>query len=347
MHTDILCCIYGMCIMFYGMMAAFFWHRRSTILSRLIVALTSVIALQCVKDLFFIGDFTERSLHLWRSITALDLAVVPLYGAILTALCSPGKPKTVHILYHEIPFIVLPVLYILTGREIFFAACVALAGLYGSGYALWTWITIPHYRRQLKEKFSYTENIDLKWLRTIMLSFFAILGLYVVDSIIVRVAMECLYMLGSLILWMFICYFLYRHESIMSELADTEPADPAPIAPEAANELAHRIEQLFAIEKIYLNPVLKLTDVAARVGTNRTYISRFFNQDENSSFYDYVNRYRVEHACRLLKQSSDTIESIAEQSGFNSKATFYRVFSNIKNTPPSKYRKNLYYNKLA
>lgn len=338
MSINILYCIYGMCIMFYCMMSWFFLRKNSELLSRLITVLTLVFAVQCVKDLFFINDFFGHSLYLWRSITAFDMMAVPLYGAILTALCAPGKLKTSHIVYHEIPFVLLTILFVLTGYGVFFVVSVVLACIYGGYYVLWTLITIPRYHRQLKEKFSYRENIDLRWLRIILLSFFAVLGLYVVDSIAANVALECLYMLGSLILWMFNCYFLYRHESIINELTDTVTADAVPVIPEPADELSRRIEQLFIVDKIYLNPTLKLSDVASMAATNRTYISKFFNQGRESSFYSYVNRYRIEHACRLLKESNDTIDVIAGQSGFNSKATFYRVFSDIKGCSPSKYR---------
>lgn len=338
MLNNTLYCIYGMCIMFYSMMACFFWRKNKEVLSRLIVALTSLIAVQCFKDLFFIDDFFSQSLYVWKAVTLFDMMAVPLYGAILKELFSGGELKAVHIIYHEIPFLILPILFFLTGNDIFFDVCVAFAVIYGSYYAVWTLIAIPRYNRQLKEKFSYTENIDLRWVRTIMLSFFAVLGLYVIDSINASVWLECLYMLGALVLWMFICYFLYRHESIINELAGNESAVTAPISHEPDDELTRRIEQMFAVDKIYLNPSLKLSDVASLALTNRTYISRYFNQSKDSSFYTYVNRYRIDHACHLLKTTNDTIEIVAEQSGFNSKATFYRVFSDMMGCSPSKYR---------
>lgn len=53
-------------------------------------------------------------------------------------------------------------------------------------------------------------------------------------------------------------------------------------------------------------------------GTNRTYISQFFNRDNGTSFFDYVNGLRVEYAKSLLLTSSDSIAMVAERSGFNS-----------------------------
>lgn len=79
---------------------------------------------------------------------------------------------------------------------------------------------------------------------------------------------------------MFICYFVYRHESVIDELTDS---DAGPIGDglddgNVAQGLAATVRQLFEEEKIYLNPKLKLSDVARMVGTNRTYLSRFFRR---------------------------------------------------------------------
>ena len=79
-------------------------------------------------------------------------------------------------------------------------------------------------------------------------------------------------------------------------------------------------------------------DVAREVGSNRTYVSNFFNRDAGATFYDYVNNLRIEHACHLLRSTSLTIADIAQQSGFNSSQAFIRVFVRIKGITPSEHR---------
>ena len=102
--------------------------------------------------------------------------------------------------------------------------------------------------------------------------------------------------------------------------------------------LEKEINKLFVEEKLYLNPQLKLSDVARQVGTNRTYLSRFFNQEKQMTFFDYVNNLRVEHAVDLLQKSNLRLNVIAEQSGFNSisRAT---LFTAKQQCTPSEYRK--------
>lgn len=330
--------IYGMCVMFYSMMAWFFMHKNKEILSRLVAALMILLGLQCLKDLFFIAPETESGNYAWMIMTSTDMIAVPMYAFILMELCRPGELTVRAMAVHELPFVVLPLLFIFTHNEGFYYADVMWAGMYGVGYAIWTVMTIPKYHRLLKQRFSYEENINLNWLRTILMSFFVILSLWIVDCFVVNFAVEMVYMLGSLVIWMSICYFIYRHESVIDELSEPAAAEDRAACEDNADDLRECIRNLFEGERIYLNPQLKLSDVASLTNSNRTYISRFFNGSHGKTFFEFVNEYRVQHAKELLKSSSEKLEIIAEMSGFNSRQSFHRVFSKITGCTPEQYR---------
>lgn len=332
--------IYGLCTMFYGMMAWLF-GRKSDNLSRLVALLMGVICISCVKDLFFLQNDVYENKFDWSFMTAIDMVAIPIYAFILMELVKPGKVTKKLMITHEIPFVVLPLLLIVTQQEIFYYILVAFAAVYGTYYLIWTMVLIPRYNRQLKERFSYTENINLNWLRVILYSFYLILALWIVDCTIVHLGIECTYMVGALVIWMIIDYFIYKHESVLDELSDNIGAEMQeyPINLESGlSEIGERITALFNKEKIYLNPHLKLSDIAVEIGTNRTYVSTFFNKEAGCTFYDYVNGFRIEHACNLLNNSTESIRSIAEHSGFNSPQSFIRVFYKIKGVSPSEYR---------
>jgi len=89
----------------------------------------------------------------------------------------------------------------------------------------------------------------------------------------------------------------------------------------------------------YLEPRLSIRDVANRMATNETYVSRALNHGIGKSFNRFINELRVEHAKSLIKESSDNFLNIAMDSGFNSKATFNRVFRDISGETPSAFRK--------
>lgn len=165
--------------------------------------------------------------------------------------------------------------------------------------------------------------------------------LLIANSIYADYIIEALYMSISLVVWIFINYYIYKHESVLDELSDNQYTDvqDAITSDRKDSYIRKHITDLFENEKIYLNPNLKVSDIAAAIGTNRTYISAYFNKETQCTFYDYVNRYRIEYACKLLENSDEKILQIAELSGFNSAQAFIRVFTKIKGISPSKYRK--------
>lgn len=165
--------------------------------------------------------------------------------------------------------------------------------------------------------------------------------LLIANSIYADYIIEALYMSISLVVWIFINYYIYKHESVLEKLSDSQyidmQDDTATITKDT--QIGKRIAILFEKEKVYLNPNLKVSDIAATIGTNRTYVSAYFNKETQCTFYDYVNRFRIEYACKQLDCTDDKIVQIAETSGFNSAQAFIRVFTKIKGISPSKYRK--------
>lgn len=104
------------------------------------------------------------------------------------------------------------------------------------------------------------------------------------------------------------------------------------------------LEKLLEKDKIFINPDLRITDVAKLMGTNRTYVSRIVNEDLQTNFNDLINRYRVEYAKSIMEDTKNnylTINDIASQSGFSTTSSFYRIFNNFEKISPGKFRKNI------
>lgn len=339
MELNALHFVYGLCTMFYAMMTYFF-VRKGDRLSRLVAMLMFTIAIQCLAFNFFILKESDSNDYWWNVQSSFDMIAVPMYAFILIELVKPGKLTIRNMLLLESAFLILPALYIATANSIFYYILVGWATVFGNFFLIWTLIQIPRYHHILKEHFSYTDNINLNWLRIILYSFYVILDLWIFNCVAIHLDIEIIYMLGSMSLWMTICYFLYRHEQVLDELK-ADSVLPAGDEEPMLSELGSRIDYMFRQELLYLNPKLKLSDVAAAVGTNRTYVSNFFNQELGLSFYEYVNALRIEYACRLLLQTSDSIKNIAEKSGFNSQQSFIRTFAKLKGINPTEFRTSL------
>lgn len=82
-----------------------------------------------------------------------------------------------------------------------------------------------------------------------------------------------------------------------------------------------------------------LNSVAQAVGYNYSYLSRYFRKAVGISFNDYVNHYRLSHACYLMDNSTQSILQCAMESGFTSIRSFNRNFKEQFGLTPAQYRK--------
>lgn len=112
------------------------------------------------------------------------------------------------------------------------------------------------------------------------------------------------------------------------------------ILPGDAGEVLVRLRHLMDRDKLYLDPRLNLAKLAVHAGIPAKRISAVLNQHAGHSFSDFVNEYRMnEVKAKLLKPENQhlTISGIALESGFNSHATFQRVFRAATGMSPRSY----------
>ncbi len=101
---------------------------------------------------------------------------------------------------------------------------------------------------------------------------------------------------------------------------------------------------LFEKNKIYLDSQLNLQSVATQLNTNTSYLSTLINSAYQCNFTQFLHKYRVLEACKILSNEGNeiyTMEAIAEMSGFSSKSVFNKVFKEITGLTPTKFRKNI------
>jgi len=78
--------------------------------------------------------------------------------------------------------------------------------------------------------------------------------------------------------------------------------------------------------------------LADTVHVSEDYLTRIFHKEIGLSLWEYLNRYRIYLATKMLLETNDTIYEIAENSGFQDQAYFCRVFKKIYGVPPGKIR---------
>lgn len=93
-------------------------------------------------------------------------------------------------------------------------------------------------------------------------------------------------------------------------------------------------------QKPYLNPELSLPALAQELDQPRNQLSSVINQVHQKNFYEFVNEYRVDEVKQLMTDPANKhlkLISLAYDAGFNSKASFNRIFKQMTNLTPSQY----------
>ena len=91
------------------------------------------------------------------------------------------------------------------------------------------------------------------------------------------------------------------------------------------------------LNKTYMDDVT-LDSLAAYAGFSRYTLSRMFRQHTGLTFTQYLSKRRVDMAMELLSGTRTPVTQVALQCGFNSIATFNRVFREVKGCTPTQYR---------
>ena len=90
-----------------------------------------------------------------------------------------------------------------------------------------------------------------------------------------------------------------------------------------------------------LDKKLSLTDIAASVHMNKSYISRVFKEKMGENLFDYINKRKIEKAKTLIKNNVLRMYEIALSVGMEDTAYFSRVFKKYEGISPSEYQKEL------
>jgi len=103
------------------------------------------------------------------------------------------------------------------------------------------------------------------------------------------------------------------------------------------------IDKFILKNQKFLDPQLSLENLSDELGKSTSHLSKLMNTHAGSNFPDYINKYRVTEAKKLLADdnfNAYTIISIGLECGFNSKSTFYTAFKKFTGQTPTAYRKS-------
>lgn len=232
------------------------------------------------------------------------------------------------------------------------------------------------YKKLMFQVVSYADSILFKWVKTYLIAFLVMLVLPIIFDIIEYIYPEMKSYKGSW--WFFLSFSIVMYYIAITGYSNPINAtipfkmsffDKNPILLLSENnsdeletiiDIQHetfeeknspeielwksKIATLIQTEKLYKNPELTLTDLAKKLETNASIISKTINQGFQMNFNDCINNYRIEAVKTNLsngEHKKSTLLGIAYDCGFNSKATFNRAFKKNTGKTPKEFSENL------
>lgn len=135
-----------------------------------------------------------------------------------------------------------------------------------------------------------------------------------------------------------------NEDTVDAEILVTETAleDETSLPKKKLNDdLFNQIERLIEKQKLYTNPKVSLELIANKVEISPNYLSQLINNHSDQNFTNFINNKRIALAKEFLINTEFdkyTIQSVALETGFNSKSSFYASFKKITNQTPTQYK---------
>ncbi len=329
--------------------------------------------------LYFLGPFItmDGEINLFSSLIGWSLFLPASFGAFLYLYCRHAiidKPLQSLDLWHFGPLLLCYLLnldILLAPGEV--KLDIILNNLPDS-FSFWLsqWILflqafvylgaslmlIRKYQKQANTTLSSFNPEIFRWLWTLLTLYFVIWTLKAVGSqhlpVISTLAdILILVLIYSIAMAQWRNPLLFRIEQFSSatvnEVQLEEPAnDSAQPKTSGALDTGLRASLLLLVrqhmqeQQAYLDNQLTLSSLAEAIGVSTHHLSEVLNQQEGSNFYQFVNKFRIEHICKQMKQDqSGKILDLAMNAGFSSKSTFNVVFKQFTGQTPTQYRKQL------
>ena len=110
---------------------------------------------------------------------------------------------------------------------------------------------------------------------------------------------------------------------------------------EVLDQYHQKLESVIKSKSLYLRPKLCLDDLSIETGIPVKYVKQVLSEKLNSTFFEFISKYKIRRAKRLLTKIDDdhfSISNVAIESGFNTDESFVVLFKKHTNMSPENYR---------
>ncbi|WP_158638328.1 helix-turn-helix domain-containing protein [Panacibacter ginsenosidivorans] len=233
-------------------------------------------------------------------------------------------------------------------------------------YAFFSLLQIRNYRKAISNHFSAVNKINLDWLYSTVVLFMIVIGIGLLNSFITLTPLMHYFNVTLTLIIIAIFLFINRvlfkalqqptifdgiiegETEIIKEKENVEPEKPASrYAGSTLSDIEKENIKMLLInymqqQQPYLEPQLTLEELADMLKIKPRILSQVINECLNQNFFDFINRYRIEEAKRLLSNPDDkkiTVLEVLYKVGFNSKSSFNTLFKKYTGLTPSEFKK--------
>ncbi|PKV51522.1 AraC-like DNA-binding protein [Aquimarina sp. MAR_2010_214] len=221
---------------------------------------------------------------------------------------------------------------------------------------------LKRYRRLVKNNYANINTLDLKWLSIWIRGFVLFLIIDMVSGLLLfaypislLVYTNLFYL--ALLIW-YIGYYgvnqvqVFLISGVQQEFIKKTNSQQKTIKTTSFFnceskefvKLKTQLETVFKEQEIFKKQHLSLKETADILDISDKKLSYFLNICLASNFYEYVNTHRINYFRKKLEEGAAeklTLLAIAYDSGFNSKATFNRIFKQQIGITPVEFKKQL------
>lgn len=291
---------------------------------------------------------TIDSLPGWKVIGWNILVIVISEIFSLSFLIYPAKERLLFIEGKEfLPLFYIPLIILMIGYFTY--------NIYAS------YKSLKEYKNNVLQVYSYRENVDLLWLRRLVMLFAAIsflvfpLGLisyYCFHSIVFA---DYFFFITLVIFIFFLGFWGYQQGQVFSFSNNVDSnkdgnSDENIISSDDSTTIlkhykkeASQMQEIMKTKKPYLEATLTIHDLARLAEMPPHQLSKVINKEFHSNFFEFINNYRIEEFKQKAfkpEYKNLTILGIALECGFNSKSSFNRIFKETTGLTPGDFIKN-------
>ncbi|MGN1211807.1 MAG: helix-turn-helix domain-containing protein [Candidatus Cryptobacteroides sp.] len=332
----------------------FRYRKRNNMMFVLFVT-TICLSIGFLKDSVFLFDCFKNSIFTDSIVSIIDFSVMLVSCNFFREAVKPDSSRSPLVWLLPLSVLFFIPAYVAFHDERIVKAAFIYSLVISSFTIIYMVVFAVRHSKYLSDNYSYVGHMGIRW---VVLSGIVYLSCMLLYAFLFRDPTwisEIVYCIISVSIWSYILVTARIHRVVRRiDSPNIETSQDQPENTEDVPELENlrsiteiiepKLKECMETGKLYLNPGLSLKNVAMEIGSNTKYLSLYLNHSLGITFYDYINSFRVQEACRIFEGMVDTgrlnMDEVAAKSGFNSVSSFNRYFRKVTGITPKEYYKS-------